>query len=586
MMYSELVALYERLDATTKRLDKTNAIAELLRKTPAQQLPSLLLLLEGKVFPAHEDKNLGVASKLVIKAIKNATGYDESKIQETWKKTGDLGEVTATLIAKKKQFTLAREELSLAQVFEELRKIAEFEGSKSQEKKLQIIEHLLSSAEPREAKYIIKTILEELRTGVGEGVLRDAIVWAFFAKETALEYEQSTNTAKYNDAYKHYSELVQEAYDMSHDFGRVAIAAKSGEEKLKHLEMKIGSPLKVMLAIKESTIQKAMDHVGRPSVVEYKYDGFRVLAHKQGNTVTLFTRRLENVTAQFPEIVAIVKSNVKAKGCIIDGEAVGFDPHTKKYIAFQKISQRIKRKYDIAETMKDFPVELNVFDIINLENKSLLHTPLKERFALLKKIVIPKPQHLVIARHLVTSDEKEAKRFFTEALKLGHEGVMFKNQDAPYKLGARVGHMVKYKEAMDTLDLVIVGAEWGEGKRSGWLSSFLVACQDEEGHLLEIGRVSTGLKEKPEEGLSFQEMTEKLKPLIKEEKGKEVTVKPTVVIEVQFEEIQKSPLYTSGFALRFPRVIRMREDKGSDDVVYLDDVKEQYMLQRGRKSKE
>ena len=582
MKYSDLVSVYSNLEKTSKRLEKTYIISQFLKKAPATDLDNIILLLQGIVFKRTEENNLGVASKLVIKALKNASGYDEDYVLNLFKKTGDLGEVASELIKKKKQFTLSKEELSVKKVFESIKKLAIFEGEKSQERKIKSIESLLTSAEPEEAKYIIRTILEDLRVGAGEGTLRDAIVWAFFSKETELKYDDKNKSVSYNDEIKKYTLLVQEAYDLTHDFALVVASAKLGEDKLSKIEMIIGNPFKVMLAIKEPTIETAMDCVGSPSVIEYKYDGFRLIVHKRGKIVKLFTRRLENVTKQFPDIVEAIIENVKAKNCILDSEAVGYNKKTKKYIAFQKISQRIRRKYDIDKIAKEFPIELNVFDLLNLEEKSTINLALKERFSMLKKIIKEESQKIVIAKHIITDNEKTARDFFKEAISLGHEGVMFKNNDAPYKPGSRVGYMVKYKEAMESLDLAIVAAEWGEGKRSGWLSSYLVACQDEDGNLLEIGRVSTGLKEKAEEGLSFEEMTKKLKPLIKKESGKEVRVKPVLVIEVEFEEIQKSPSYSSGYALRFPRVIRLREDKGLEDLSYIKDIDEQYKHQRSR----
>ena len=582
MKYSDLVSVYSNLEKTSKRLEKTYIISQFLKKAPATDLDNIILLLQGIVFKRTEENNLGVASKLVIKALKNASGYDEDYVQNLFKKTGDLGEVASELIKKKKQFTLSKEELSVKKVFESIKKLAIFEGEKSQERKIKSIESLLTSAEPEEAKYIIRTILEDLRVGAGEGTLRDAIVWAFFSKETELKYDDKNKSVSYNDEIKKYTLLVQEAYDLTHDFALVVASAKLGEDNLSKIEMIIGNPFKVMLAIKEPTIETAMDRVGLPSVIEYKYDGFRLIVHKRGKIVKLFTRRLENVTKQFPDIVEAIIENVKAKNCILDSEAVGYNKKTKKYIAFQKISQRIRRKYDIDKIAKEFPIELNVFDLLNLEEKSTINLALKERFSMLKKIIKEESKKIVIAKHILTDNEKTARDFFKEAIQIGHEGVMFKNNDAPYKPGSRVGYMVKYKEAMESLDLAIVASEWGEGKRSGWLSSYLVACQDEDGNLLEIGRVSTGLKEKAEEGLSFEEMTKKLKPLIKKESGKEVRVKPVLVIEVEFEEIQKSPSYSSGYALRFPRVIRLREDKGLQDLSYIKDIDEQYKHQRSR----
>jgi len=581
MQYSELVEVYDKLESTSKRLEKTYYISELLKKTPKKELEKIILLIQGRVFPRTEERNIGVASKIIVKAINKATGNNENRIDKEWRKLGDLGKVAEELTKNKVQFTLGKENLTVDKVFDSIRKLVEYEGNKSQERKLEIISNLLTSAEPKEAKYIVKTILEELRLGTGEGTIRDAIVWAFFGKEIELSYEEE-NKVSYNDKYKEYVDLVQQGYDLTAEFGKVAVAAKEGKKVLEDIKLKVGAPIKVMLASKETTIKGAMDRVGRPCAVEFKYDGFRLLIHKDGDKVKLFTRRLENVTIQFPEIVSIIKSNINANKCIIDSEAVGINPKTKKHYPFQQISQRIRRKYDIDKVAKEFPVEVNVFDVLYLDGENIIKLSHKERYKKLIRIIKEKKYHIQIAKQLITSSEEDAEKFFNEALKDGQEGAMFKNLEAPYKPGARVGYMIKYKQAMDTLDLVIVGAEWGEGKRSGWLSSFSVACHDSDNNLLEIGKVSTGLKEKKEEGLSFEEMTEMLKSLIVEEKGREVVITPSIVIEVEFEEIQKSPSYSSGYALRFPRIIRLRSDKGVEDIAFLEDIDSRYREQRGR----
>ena len=306
--------------------------------------------------------------------------------------------------------------------------------------------------------------------------------------------------------------------------------------------------------------------------------------HKEGPTIKLFTRRLEEVTSQFPEVVACIKKAVTGANFILDGEAVGYDPKTFKYQPFQHISQRIRRKYDIPELAQKLPVELILFDVLHYNGKTLLAETYKERFALLGRVVKPIPHRITLATTLLTNDLKVAEGFYNESLAAGNEGIIMKNLTHPYQPGSRVGHWVKIKPVLDTLDLVIIGAEWGEGKRGGWLTSFTLACQTENG-LAAIGRVGTGVKELEGGGITFAALTELLKPEILTEKGREVTVRPTLVLEVAFEEIQMSPTYGSGFALRFPRVIQVRDDRGVNDISTLDEVKDAYLKQRGRNVK-
>ncbi|MDP3765755.1 MAG: ATP-dependent DNA ligase [Nanoarchaeota archaeon] len=584
MEYSKLVEIYEQLNKTTKRLEKAHIISEFLKDVSVDDIEHIMLLLEGRIFPNYDAREIGVASRLMLKSLSIATGISVDKIENEWKKQGDLGLVAEALVKTKKQATLHSTKLTVKKVFDNLRKLAELEGEGTVERKTQLIAELLTSAKPVESKYIVKTILGEMRIGVGGGAMRDAIVWAFFWNKIGIKYTKEGNDIEVEnrEIYNKYLDAVQHAYDVTNEFAEVAKAAKSkGLGGLENIGMKVGTPIQVMLALKVDTIEEAFETVGKPAAIEFKYDGFRIQAHKdeKGN-IKLFTRRLENVTNQFPDVVEFVKKNVKGKSFIIDSEAVGYNKKTGKYLPFQNISQRIKRKYDIDKIASDFPVELNVFDIIYYEGRSLINEEFEKRRKLLDKIIRQEPKKIVLSKSKITSDEKDAEKFFKDAVNAGNEGLMFKSLDAPYKPGARVGYMIKFKHMMETLDLAIVGAEWGEGKRSKWLSSYQIACIDEDGNLLEIGKASTGLKEKEEEGLSFVEMTKLLKPLIISEKGKEVKVKPKIVIEVGYDEIQKSPTYTSGFALRFPRVIQIREDKGPDEASTIDYVKKLYAGQK------
>ena len=583
MQYSKLVEVYEALEKTAKRLGKTYIISELLKKTPAEDLPVITLLLEGRLFPSWDSREVGVASRLILKAISAESGIEADKVEKEWKKTGDLGIVSENLIKAKKQSTLHSHELTVKKVFTNLRKLAELEGLGTVERKIQLISELLTSAKPNEAKYIIRTILQVLRVGVGQGSIRDAIVWAFFSDKIKLLYDNKDGNIEIGDReeYNKYADAVQKAYDVTNDFSPVAEAAKTkGLNGLKNMNLTVGVPIKVMLALKVDTAEKGFERAGKPAELEFKYDGFRIQGHKKNNEIKLFTRRLENVTNQFPEVVGCIKNNISGKEFIIDSEAVGYSNKTNEYLPFQSMSLRIKRKYDIDKIAKDFPVELNVFDIVYYDGKSYLNEPFEKRRKLLEKIVRQEKKKIVLAKNLVTSNAEKVEKFYEEAISLGNEGLMFKDLNAPYKPGARVGNMVKFKKERETFDMVITAAEWGEGKRAKWLSSYTVSCINEDGEFLEIGKASTGLKEKDEEGLSFNKMTKMLRPLVMSEKGKEVKIKPSIVIEVGYEEIQKSPTYSSGFALRFPRVIRLRSDKSPEDVAALKTVKDSYDKQR------
>ncbi len=644
MLYYNLAQYYEKLEATSKRLEKTYLLYKFLKSVNPKDLESATLLVQGRIFPAWDQREIGVASKMIVKAIAVATGYSSSVIESKWRELGDLGLVAEKLLETKKQATLFQKPLTIKKVFDNLQKLASIEGAKSTDLKIKTIAELLTSAKPLEVKYLIRSVLSELRVGIGEGTLRDAIAWAFFPKVVGIffkcphckawvpqakkcpecgkevnfkfkdeiqkfeEYKEkkvlrvksvdeiknkelknynliiADNEKTAREAYNYIISLIQDAYNLLTDFSVVATEAINGSNALKNIQLKPGRPIKVMLAIKVPALADGFKACGSPSQLEYKYDGFRVHIHKTKNLVKVFTRRLEDVTHQFPDLVKAAK-NVNADSFIIDGEAVGYNKKTGKSLPFQQISQRIKRKYDIKRMVDELPVEVNVFDIVYYNGKSVLNKSLKERRALLEKIVKEEKGKILLSVKKITSSEKEAREFFKESISHGNEGIMFKKINAPYKPGARVGYMVKYKEVMETLDTVIVGADWGEGKRARWLSSFYIACKDENNNLLTVGKVGTGLKEKDEQGLSFGQLTKLLKPLIIEQKGRYVRVKPEVIVEIHYEEIQKSPEYESGFALRFPRIVRLRPDKPLDEISDLSRIKFLYARQRGRNKK-
>jgi len=581
MDYLQLASAYSELEKTSKRLKKTFIVSELLKITSEKDLEYIMLLLQGRLYVAQDEQELGVASKLVLKAIAVSTGHTTSSIETLWKKKGDLGLVAESLSSSKKQNVLFSEELTVVNVFRDLQKMAELSGTGSTDQKIKMISKLLSMATPLEAKYIVRTALQDLRVGIAEGTLRDAIAWAYF-KEADPGYDLTTDsiTPANREVYSAMIDAVQQALNKTNDFLVVAKAARHGLKELEKIELTVGNPVKVMLAQKVNTVQEAFDVVGRPAALEYKYDGFRMQVNKNNNEVVIYTRRLENVTDQFPEVKEFILKNVNAKSCILDCEAAGFDFKTGKYTPFQQISQRIKRKYDIQKLSETLPVELNVFDILYYNGENMLSKPFIERRKILEKIITPVEKKIVLAEQIITDDDETAQKFFDESISKGNEGLMFKNLQGIYKPGSRVGYMIKLKSAMDEIDVVIIGAEWGEGKRSGWLTSFTVACRTDDGDFLEMGKFGTGLKEKREEGVSFDELTELLKPLIKKETGREVTLKPKIVVSLRHEEIQKSPSYSSGFALRFPRFVALREDRSTDDIVSLEEVEDMYYKQR------
>ncbi len=559
MDYSILAETYERLEEVPSKLKKTEILAELLSKTPPAELEKVVLLVRGTVFPGYSQLELGIADKMIIKSIAKATGFRDSDIVEKFKKTGDLGLAAEECLRSRKQSTLAKKRLTVDLAFNDMQKLAEIEGEGSQEKKLNLIAEMIVSAKPKEARYIIRTILANLRIGASDGILRDAIVKSFLSDEDKAEAKGA----------------VEHALNIVADFGEVAqIAKENGIAGLKKVRIEIGKPIQVMLAEKAESMDEVLKKYKRLAI-EWKFDGMRAQIHKKGDKIWVYTRRLEDVTKQFPDLVKMAKESVKAKECVIEGEALAINTKTREPLPFQILSQRVHRKYDIEKMTKEIPIQMNFFDAIYVDGELLINRPFVERRKVLERIIKPVPGKMQLAKQITTDDLRDAEKFYKSALEARQEGVMLKVLDSSYVFGRHVDGWIKIKPVMETLDLVIIGATWGEGARANWLTSFVLACRDpDKDRLLECGMMSTGLTED-----EYKEMTRTLKPLIISEKGKDVKVKPKVVIEVAYQEIQKSPNYSSGFALRFPAFKNLRPDKGADDADTISRVKKLYSSQ-------
>ena len=566
MLYSKLAELYENLGNTTKRLEKIEILSKFLEYL-SEKDKDTLYLLNGEIYPTYDERKIGISNQLVIKAISKASGNSPDKVVQEWKKIGDLGKVAEKLINTKKQSTLfLKSHLTTDKVIENLRKLPELEGEGTIEKKLILITELLVSASPIEALYIVRTLLGDLRIGIQESTIRESLAKAFFNSD------------------KESSKIIQEAIDHSNDLAKVFLISKKGKiSEFDKISLEVGKPIKAMLAQKVKNIEEGFKAVGKPCAIEYKYDGFRLIIHKKDSKIKLFTRKLENVTKQFPEAVEYIQKYVRGESFILDSEAIGYNKKTKEYTPFQAISQRIRRKYNIEKIREELPIEINVFDILYYNGKSLIKEPFEKRTQLIRKIIKETPYKIVSSKQIITDDLNKAEEFYKKALKDNQEGIMMKNLSTAYQPGNRVGHMLKVKPSEKDLDLVITGAEYGTGKRSGWLSSFILSCMGkEEQEFLEIGRVGTGIKEKDEqEGVSFNELNDLLKPLIIKEQGKDVKIKPKIVVAVTYQEIQESPNYSSGWALRFPRITSLRPDKHLSEIASLQEIEKEV---KGQKS--
>jgi DNA ligase-1 len=565
MLYKKLAELYESLGKTTKRLEKTDILSKFLEYL-SEKDKDVLYLLNGEIYPNYDERKIGISNQLVIKALSKASGISSEKVVQEWKKIGDLGKVAEKLINSKKQSMLfLKSHLTTEKVLENLRKLPELEGEGTVDKKISLIVELLTSASPLESIFLARTLIGDLRIGIQESTIRDAITKAFFNSD------------------KESAKIIQEGIDNLNDLAEIFIVARKRKiTEFDKIELQVGKPIKAMLAQKAKTIEEGFKAVGSPCAIEYKYDGFRLIIHKNNSEVKLFTRSLENVTKQFPEVAEYVLKYVTGNSFILDSEAIGYNKKTKEYTPFQAISQRIRRKYDIEKVREELPIEVNVFDILHYNGKSLIKEPFEKRAQLVRKIVKETPYKIVPSKQIITDNIKKAEEFYKKALKDNQEGVMMKSLSAIYQPGSRVGHMLKIKPSERDLDLVITGAEYGTGKRSGWLSSFILSCKGkEDSEFLEIGKVGTGIKEKDElEGVSFNELNDLLKPLVIKEEGKNVSIKPKIIVAVTYQEIQQSPNYNSGWALRFPRITALRPDKPLSEIASIEEIQRDVERQR------
>ncbi|NJD98527.1 ATP-dependent DNA ligase [Thermococcus sp. LS1] len=558
MKYAELSDLYRRLEKTTLKTLKTKFVADFLKKTPDELLEVVPYLILGKVFPDWDERELGVGEKLLIKAVSMATGVPEREIENSVKDTGDLGESVALALKKKKQKSFFSQPLTIKRVYQTFIKIAEASGEGSQDRKLKYLANIFMDAQPEEGKYIARTVLGMMRTGVAEGILRDAIAEAFKVK----------------------AELVERAYMLTSDFGYVAKVAKlEGNDGLGKVHIQIGKPIRPMLAQNAASVKEALLEMGGEAAFEIKYDGARVQVHKDGDRVVIYSRRLENVTRSIPEVVDAIKASIKPEKAIVEGELVAVGEGGRPR-PFQYVLRRFRRKYNIEEMIEKIPLELNLFDVLYVDGEALIDTPFRERRAKLEEI-IEEGEKIKLAQQLVTKKAEEAEKFYKNALELGHEGLMAKRLDSVYEPGNRGKKWLKIKPTMEDLDLVIIGAEWGEGRRAHLLGSFLVAAYDpHSGEFVPVGKVGSGFTDE-----DLVEFTKMLKPLITGGEGKFVEIEPKIVIQVTYQEIQRSPKYRSGFALRFPRYVALREDKSPEEADTIERIAQLYEFQERFKAK-
>ncbi len=541
MLFMDFSRTCEQLEGTSGRLDMIDIISRVLPTLTPEELPVFVRFVMGRIFPDWSSKKLGIGPNLLYEAIGYVAGMKKDQVIEKITITGDAGRAVEELLSIKSQTTFFHEDLDLVRVYTELITIAEMEGKKSQREKLLAVRRLLGNAHPLEGRYLTRIMLEELRIGVGEGSVRDAIARAF-----------SVDSA-----------LVEHAMQALNDAGEVARLARLGPDALREVRITLFHPVRMMLA-QQGTIPDMIQEHGQIAA-EFKYDGSRFQFHKKGNWARLYSRRLEDVTAALPDVIEKLITST-THDVILDGEVIAIKDN--KPMPFQSVLRRFRRRHDIAEAQDAIEMVPNVFDILYLDGETLIDLPLEKRRKHLESVV-----NRYIAPQVVSSDPREIEQTYKDALEAGHEGIMIKVPASSYSPGQRGKNWIKIKPDVDTLDLAVIGGEWGEGKRAHIFGSFLVACQD-QGRLVALSRVATGFSDE-----QLAEVYDLLKDRVIKKSGKEVSFEPDLVFEVGYAELQVSPTYEGGFALRFPRFIRIRDDKNITDVETLESIRERYQRQ-------
>jgi DNA ligase-1 len=579
--YAIVANAYEKIEATTKRLEMTELLVELLRKTPKNIIAKVVYLTQGKLYPDFVGVEIGVAEKLAIKALGKASGRTDSKLLELLAKVGDIGKVAEDVLKNKKQTTFGvQKNLKVLEVYETLDKVANRSGSGAVSSKIALLSGLLSQASPKEAKYIMRTVTGKLRLGIADMTVLDALAIAYGGGKESRE-------------------LIERAYNISSDLGNVAnVLTAKGMEGIKKFQVIIFEPIRPMLAERLSSPEEILEKLDGKCVAEYKYDGERIQAHKKGSEVALYSRRMERISSQYPDAVKLVKDNVKAKEAILEAECVAVDVETGELLPFQELMHR-RRKYNVKKAMNQYPVSLFMFDALFLDGKDMTLESYPYRRKALEK-AIKENNRVKVAKQIKTSSANQLEEFFEEAIEDGCEGLICKSiaANSVYQAGARGWMWIKYKrdyksEMTDTVDLVIVGAFHGRGKRAGAYGALLLAAYNNQTDTFEtVTKLGTGFTD--EDLMRMPQLLRKHlvshKPSrVKSTLEADVWFEPKVVLEVRGAEVTLSPIHVcaldsirkgSGLAIRFPRFTgKYRTDKNAEDATTSTEVAEMYRNQ-------
>ena len=571
MEFSTISEIFQRMEKTSKRIELTDILVELLKKTPKEILPNVVYLLQGIIRPNFEGVELGIAEKLAIHAISKSSGLSIKKIEDDYREGGDLGLTASNILKLKTQTTFTVEKITVERVYDTLFKIAKLEGKGSQDLKMKYISSMLNDATPIEAKFVMKILLGTLRLGVAENTVMDALAIAFTGK-------------------KENKEEIENAYNVSSDLGKVSlVVATDGIEEIKKFKISLFSPIRPMLADRVKSEAEAIKKMPQLFAAEYKLDGERVQIHKQMNKIILFSRRLENITQYYPDIIENIGKSINVDEGIFEAEIVPINENTGEFLPFQELMHR-RRKHKLEKAVLQYPITVNFFDVLYFDDRSCLNLEYTKRREILEKVV-KEDNFSKLVPVLLVKNENEVEDFLENSINSGCEGLMLKTPNAGYRAGARGSNWLKLKreyrnELGDSLDLIVIGAYFGRGRRTGLYGTLLLGTYNPENDTFpSICKVGTGFTDESLDQL-YQILSNKVilkkNSRVVSEMEADVWLEPELVLEVVASEITLSPIHktglnlvrkNSGFALRFPKFTgKIRYEKAVEDASTHDEV--------------
>lgn len=591
MKFSQLVTYFERLEATTSRLEMTQILAEAFSNLTPEETAMTTYLLQGRVAPHYVKADFGMAEKSVVKALVNAMQLDEAAFKREVKQSGDLGSTVERY--RSEALTLHQTDLSIEEVFQRLTEITRQNGPGSQEAKQKLLARLVLESDARSARYIVRIPTGVLRLGLSDITVLDAFSWMLSGGKTLRK-------------------RIEAAYHVRPDLGYIGRCLKEhGIEGLENTQPVLFTPILMMRAERLSSGAEILEKIGK-AAIEPKFDGFRLQVHYGKNKgIALYTRGLESVADAYPDIVAAVERELEVEDIIFEGEAVGYAPETGEFLPFQETVQR-KRKYNVSEKAKEIPLKMFVFDLLYLNGKSYIEAPYSKRRSLVEAIVGDgADKHItntiIAAESVVLDDAAAIERKFEEAVTEGLEGIIAKKLDGVYQAGARGFNWVKFKRSYassalnDTLDCVVMGYDYGKGKRSMFgIGAFLVGVYDEDNDTYcTVAKIGTGLTDTEWRELKIRAdaLRTHARPArydVDDKMSVDVWIAPEIVVEILADEITRSPMHTAGrslkpsksgkawevdvpgYALRFPRLQRFRDDKRAEDVTTVREVRDMF----------